>query len=422
MKEKKVLRALSLLLVVALAGAMFVSGVSAVDLISANEQEDTEYTKSPMVEENSMELPSFQPGIKDKWSYEEEKEYLKDLVPTPPLSESDMIQIIVSEAWLLKNDEDKRSEIVKFTIPVIWEKESPATESESIVVLRVPEKMLELDNTNVDPNKITVSYPIDMFKFYSNIAEMELDKKGKEIVISSMNNQFSTTISGASNSDDLKFGNTKAINKYARAWYQRDTSYNVVTVTGSIYPTSYSNQGETFRNYNEREIYLNRDGDVIEFISEFTDWGSSYVWAAVYDEDSWVTSRQWLSVDVTGTLQQIEYRLYMENGIYDLWLKDTSTDTWYHNTYDDSDNPSTRVNWLTGSTELDTFGGISEYFRTETNPIRDDWTYANGDWRRPQTTFDWNSYDPADDQYVYLNAWWDGSDRINTRHITGSGY
>jgi len=134
-----------------------------------------------------------------------------------------------------------------------------------------------------------------------------------------------------------------------------------------------------------------------------------------------VTPWNWLQVDVTGTLQPIEYRLYMSGGVYDLWLKDTSTETWYHNSYDDSDNPSTRVDWLTGSTEVDTVGGISEYFRTETNPIRDDWTYADGVWHRPGTTFNWNSYSP-DQQYVYINAWWDNSDRINTRHIAGSDY
>lgn len=422
MKYRKDVRALSLLLVMVLSVMMIIPMVSAVDLTAPNvpgEMESIE--KTSLVEETSKELPDFQPGIIDKLSYDEEKGYMKSLNPTPPLSESDIVQIVVSEAWFLQNDEDKCSEIVKFTIPDSWLKESPVNESESIVLLRLPKKMLELDNTNVNPDKITVSYPIDMFKFYSNIGEMEIDKISKENVISSTNDQLSTPLSSVDNSVNLKCDNIKAMDRSVRAWYHRDNNYDVVKVTGSINPASYSNQGEAFRNYNEREIYLDRDGDLVEFISDFTDSGNSYVWTAIYDEHSWVTPWNWLLVDVTGTLQQIEYRLYLTNGIYELWLKDTSTDTWYYNSYDDSDDRAEKVSWLTGSTEFDTVGGISEYFRTETNPIRDDWTYANGDWRSPQTTFDWNSY-TSDDQYVYIHAWWDGSGRINTQHITGRDY
>lgn len=423
MKAKKGMQALSLLMILVLSVAVIVPIVSAVDPTIPNVPEEKKYNETAsMVEESSTDLPDFQPNIMDKLSYEEEKECMKTLTPTPPLPESEIAQLIVSEAWLLQNDEDKRSEIVRITIPESWLKDSPVNEKEAIVLLRVPKKMLKLDNKNANPNEITLSYPIEMFKFYSNIDEMEMDRNCKDNEISSMNDQLSTSMSGTSNLYNLKSGNTKDINRYARAWYYGNRSFNVVTVTGSIDPTSYSNQGETFRNYNEREIYLDRDGDIIEFISDFTDSGNSYVWTAIYDEDSWVTPWNWLLVNVTGTLQQIEYRLYMDDGYYDLWLRDTSTDTWYQNSYNDRDNPATRVNWLVGSTEVDTVGSISEYFKTETNPIRDDWTYANGDWHSPQITFNWNGYDPADDQYVYIRAWWDGSGRINTRHIAGSDY
>jgi hypothetical protein len=214
---------------------------------------------------------------------------------------------------------------------------------------------------------------------------------------------------------------TKSIDRQVRAFYQRDTGYSVSKVIGSIDPTSYSNSGESFQNYNEREIYLDRSGDIIEFISDFTDTGGKYVWVAVYDEGTWSTAWNWLNIDVTGTLQRIDYRFYINNGVYNLFLQDTSSGLWYYNSYTDTDNPSERVDWLVGSTELDTDGGISNYFRTETNPIRDDSTYTGSSWESPRTTFDFNT-NTGDEQYVYINAGFDGSGRLASQHIAGQNY
>ncbi len=421
MKRRTGMRAFSALFAVLLVSVGVAPVMSAGSTAPDVQNEEIFEENIALIGEKSIVFPDFQPGIIDKLSYEEEIECTKSLPSTPSLPESAIAQIILSKAWFLQNDEDARSEVVQITIPTNWLDKTPVNENESIVLLRIPKRMLELDNINVDPSQITVSYPVDMFKFYSNIDEMKIAEMNREKRILITNDQLSTTSPSVSDPVILKSDVNRAIDRQVRAWHQRNTGYSVVTVTGIIDPTSYSNQGETFRNYNEREIYLNREGDVVEFISDFLDNGNAYVWAAIFDEGSWVTPWNWLQVNVTGTLQPIEYRLYISDGVYDLWLKDTSTETWYHNSYNDSDNPATRVDWLTGSTEVDTVGGISEYFRTETNPIRDDWTYADGNWHRPRATFDWNSYS-SDQQYVYINAWWDNLDRINTRHIAGSGY
>lgn len=415
MKLKKDMRTLSLILVMALLTTMFIPAVSAEIKIPNEPEEVTSVTK-----DTSLELPDFQPSIMDELSYEDEKNFIKYLTPTPPLKDSDTVQIIVPKKWLLQNDEDKSQEIIKFTIPSSWLKEAVVNESEPVVSLQIPKKMLELDNSNSDPNMITVSYPLEMFNIYQNMSDLRTNEINSKNVICPTNNQLPGNQSSIINLNGLD-EKSREVNKATSAWYHRNTNYDVITVFGIIKPISYSNQGETFRNYKEREIRLNRDGDTIEFISDYIDSGNSYIWTAIYDEHSWITPWNWLLLDVTGTLQQIEYRLYINNGIYDLWLKDTSTGNWYHNSYDDSDNPSTKVEWLAGTTEVDTVGGISEYFRTETNPIRDEWTYANNDWHRPKTTFNWNSYN-ADEQYVYINAWWDGSDRLNTQHIAGTYY
>jgi hypothetical protein len=406
------------LLLVGMAMVPMVSGEasSAMTINTTSPQENDALNEGEI-----QKLPDFQPSINDKLSYDEEQRLIKDYVPSPSVPESDMAKILFSKTWFIQNDKDPRSDLVQLTFPETWLNNPLVSEGESIIMLRIPERMLELDDTNSDPELITVSYPNEMFEGFSNLNEMNTLTSDSRKRISGTEIQLSGGQSDATLEKNLELLRTRAIDRQVRAWHQRDTSYSVVTVTGSIDPTSYSNQGETFRNYNEREIYLNRNGDIIEFISDFTSSGQSYAWVAVYDEGTWSTSWNWLNIDVTNTLQQIDYRLYISSGVYDLWLKDTSSGTWYHNSYSDTDNPSTRVDWLTGSTEVDTEGGISQYFRTETNPIRDDWTYSGSTWYSPQTTFDWNSYS-SDEQYVYITASFDGSGRLTTRHIAGIDY
>jgi len=311
MEARTGLRAFSMLLAVLLVSVVVVPAVSAGSTAPDVQNEEIFEENVALVGEKSITFPDFQPGIIDKLSYEEEIECINSLTPTHPLSELDIVQIILPKAWFLQNDEDVRLEVVKITIPTNWLNKAPVNESEPIVLLRIPKRMLELDNTNDDPGQITVSYPVDMFKIYSNVDEMKIAEMNREKRVLTTNDQLSITSPSMSDPVTLKSDVSRAIDRQVRAWYHGKTSYNVVTVTGIIDPTSYSNQGETFRNYNEREIYLNREGDIIEFISDFLDNGNAYVWAAIFDEGSWVTPWNWLQVDVTGTLQPIEYRLYI---------------------------------------------------------------------------------------------------------------
>lgn len=395
-------------------------------MVSAESSSGMTVVTTPQQDNDSLnagtlqKVPAFQPGINDKLSYNEEQQLLKKYVPTPSVPESEMAQVIFSKTWFTQNDKDPQSDMVQLTFPVTWLNTPDVSDNEAIVMLRVPKKMLELDDTNSDSGMITVSYPETMFEGFSNLNEKDVTLQERQKA-SGINLQHSGNQSALNLQKNQKPAGTKSIDKQVRAWYQRDTGYSVTKVTGHMDPTSYSNSGETFRNYDEREIYLDHSGDIIEFITDFTDSGGVYAWVAVYDEGTWSTAWNWLKIDVTGTLQEIDYRLYITNGVYDVFLQDTSSGLWYQKSYSDTDNPSTRVDWLVGSTEVDTVGGISNYFRTETNAIRDDSTYAGGSWYSPQTTFDWNSYS-SDEQYVYINAWFDGSGRINTQHITGQNY
>lgn len=406
--------------------AVLLAGMAMVPCVSA---EPTDGTMSVMTTQQNSEmipavtlqkLPVFQPGINDKLSYDEEQSLIKNYTPSSPVPEEDMVEVLFSKTWILQNDSDPRQDTIQLTFPETWLKKAEVQDDEYIVMLRVPRRMLELDNVSKDPRLISVSYPEYMFEGFSNRIEKNKKIQEQQKAADTILHHSVKTTSSLGQNNQQKSG-TKAIDRQVRAWYHRDTGYSVSKVIGSIDPTSYSNSGESFRNYNEREIYLDRSGDIIEFISDFTDTGGEYVWVAVYDEGTWSTAWNWLNIDVTGTLQRIDYRFYINSGVYNLFLQDTSSGLWYSKSYTDTDNPSTRVNWLVGSTEVDTEGGISNYFRTETNPIRDDSTYVGSSWESPQTTFDFNTV-TSDEQYVYINAGFDGSGRLATQHIAGQNY
>lgn len=337
--------------------------------------------------------------------------------PTSPLPESELTHIMFSKSWLLQNDEDERPEIIKITFPASWLNKSPEVGSnEPIALLRMPKEMLRIMDTNGDPNMITVALPKSMFKFYSNVSEIKSATANMKKLDERKQNAISLYPEPATGAGSIEYGEW--------VWFACDPftdnpSYVVTRVVGTSTPYSYYNSGETFRSYHEREVYLDRDGDIIEFIADYTDSGNVYVWVAVFDEGIWSTPWDWLLIDVTGSLQLIEYYFFIDQGYYKIWLHDTKTDSWYYKAYDDTDNPSTRVTWLTGSSEIDTVDGISQAFEVKTYPVTTDWVWYDGAYHRPDTAFEyWGK--STNQPYVYVDGWFDSLGRIITDHRSAS--
>lgn len=114
-------------------------------------------------------------------------------------------------------------------------------------------------------------------------------------------------------------------------------------------------------------------------------------------------------------MQAIEYYVFIDAGWYKCWLYDTQTGNWYYNAYDDTDNPSTYIRALVGSTEIDTRGAITNSFSVITDPITTDWVYYAGAYHRPWTAFSYGGQDP-DQPYVYVDGWLDEVGRLITVH------
>ncbi|MFA6331312.1 MAG: hypothetical protein WCX22_00020 [Methanoregula sp.] len=119
-----------------------------------------------------QKLPDFQPGNKDALTYEEMQRLMKNYTPPTPVPESEMARIIFSKSWFTQNDKDPRADRVQLTFPVAWLDNPPVTGDEAVVLLRVPKRVLELDNRNPDPGMITVSYPDMYFKEFPNRSAM----------------------------------------------------------------------------------------------------------------------------------------------------------------------------------------------------------------------------------------------------------
>lgn len=157
--------------------------------------------------------------------------------------------------------------MVEVTFPAKWLDAPEIRSDEAIVMLRIPKKMLELDDMNSDLDMITVLYSEKMFEEFSTLDEknktLQERQNTAETRLTQPRDTAGTTIAGPG-----KMAGARSINRQVRAFYKRDTGYSVTKVFGMMDPTSYSNSGETFVNYNEREIYLDRSGDSIEFIME----------------------------------------------------------------------------------------------------------------------------------------------------------
>ena len=372
------------------------------------------------------EIPSFQPGILDKTPYVNQP-----LNPNVNKEQLEFICIAFSQVWLDKNDDAKEPELVNITIPEYWLTtvtfpagvpahipaqcfdKIPMNSDELIAILWMPKNLINIESKE---NSVTLNFPEDFLLYKSNITEAKIALEKDESETRMHSKELIHPPIKPFQVDNTKTINTEATFDYQeRTRYYRKTLYSITGVTGKIDPISYSNQGETFTSYHEIEIYLNRDGDIIEFVNFMRNAGHNHVFVAQYDE--YISSTP-LDVDISG-LDYVEYYLYLESGTYWVHIRNPVSGTLYTGSYDDTDNPATRVNWLTGSTELYTDSIFSNYFNVDSD-IVEDWTRnSNGNWYRPKTTFSWHS-SSSDQQYVDINTWFDSTNKINTNHLASS--
>ena len=348
-----------------------------------------------------------------------------DIKIADPLDESELITLVFSESWILENNESTDPRLVKLTAEkssltahhgcdaeiTTFYSPSEIRDDEGIVVLRVPKKMLALFNKR--PDELTIDCPADFFMFYPNIDQLYNDLQEKH---DSLSSTPEVDLQSDSN-QEVDSQSTRTSTFYGEwAQYYRNSSYanSIVYVTGKIKPDTTVNEGQDAVVYLEREIYTNRDGDIIELTLFYRKDGEIFLSVPIYDEHNltWETTSTW--IDATAK-PYFDYYVSIANGMYEIWFQDQSTDQWYYYSYDDTDNPATAVDWLMGSSELYIYGGVQHYFEAIAYPILDEWTRrSDGTWYSPGQTFDFIRY--SDDQpYVHVSTWL-SSDKIYSYH------
>ena len=118
-------------------------------------------------------------------------------------------------------------------------------------------------------------------------------------------------------------------------------------------------------------------------------------------------------------IQAIEYqeRVWFRNELKHRVIHATGVIDPY--SYDDTDNPPAFIEWLTGSTEIDTLGGILKDFEAHTYPVTTDWVWIGGSSKAHRPNEFFKKYpEGSDEPYVYVDGWFDGGGRIITNHFT----
>ena len=313
--------------------------------------------------------------------------------PSKPLSDNAIATIYISQYNIKSRNEQ--------TLTIALSKDQINKKiPNAIGIVRLPKNMIDVMDTNPNPNIIEINVPIDWIK--TNAEGHQIKQLTKSHVIHISRNVTGKTI--------FKLPSVKSF--YGEWVFFRHASHTVTGVTGKVDPDSHTSKDSLFRSYHERGIYLNNN-DCIEFIADYIDNGKVYVWVAVYDNGKWVTPWDWLLIDVTNSLQCIDYYFFIDGNKYKIWLYDTKYGKWYYNEYTDKDDPSSEIEWLTGSTEL--YLSKLGKFDLETFPITTDNVWYDGSYHPPITAFMyWGKSE--DKKYVYVSGWFDTYGRIISHH------
>ncbi len=413
MKTKKGMRAISLLLVMALLGAIIVPAVSA------------ETNPQPIKLNDSFQLvENIQPPLFD-WS---------GIEPNSPMTESELTTIVVSAAYGARQTGSESPEIIEISLPVsaFGKKESITnsipdlliqegiTEGEAVLVLTIPDTMFRAFNT--DPNYVEMSFPAEYFTLYTDIDSFYDDRNSQKTSSESYNKKNYDQITEF----DLtgKYSERGGQQYLSRVRYTANSGYEITYLTGKIKPNYYTNSGNGYTIFQEKEINFNRldyQGeplDTIEIVVEYEDTnhgGGIKLYPILYDDTSSAINMGPDSyIDVSRPSIPHEYNFYVSLGSgstlgeYEVWLQDTTSEEWLgYYYYNDDDDPSRFINRTIGSSELLLWDDSTFSFDARTSPITDEWCKEGSTWHDPASAFRY--FERQYDSYV------------STSHSTGSG-
>jgi len=399
-------------------------------------------------------------------------EYFKDSQPATPLSESEMINIVLSEKTLDKFNQDDQTGIIeipisyldlntKFTLSENNQNrfvENDIRDGDIIVLVRMPKVMY--DRFVATSKNGIIALPASYFsRYYKNFADLEsnIRQDGDAIAIGfsddpvlAERSKVSTSANMTEEIQGVERSGLKSLLKHAQApdtWHVERLFFNRIYTAdsydyliGQITPESWSVSGNSNTYYApmEREYYLNdqyyltEHKDAIEVVvnyDHFTDNTTSpkvTFFPAIYDDgsditdiDDWENSGEGIIELTPGTFpDSYGYHVQISNGKYYITFENMSSLEWYDQyVYNDQDNPSTTFTDFAGSAEFYQLNSpITDTFDAETRPI-DEWAHdaTLSSWRKPVDVW---QYAYADSHPNFVDVYWfrsgANSDNIGT--------
>jgi hypothetical protein len=389
-------------------------------------------------------------------AHEIPSDYPNDSRTAQWLSESEMINIVISQETLEKFGQDKQSGII--TIPVSYldlkttftnskEYSSFFTENsmradDGIVLLRMPKQMYSRFIDDSPDGKLSLPDEY-FFRYYENSSDLYSHIKAdgnvlkvypsekypiaKKLTVSPLESPLANSASVV-----LPLG-TSAVLTYpqmfeAREYYNRIGSTNYDYCIGQITPESWTLLGsalDQFDIFQEREYRFNSN-EAVEIVAKYRDrnqGGDIILFPAVYRSGAAepLPSNQWtiwggeVGVDKNDLPHAFGYHVQIYSGYYYIVFEDMETLDWLD---------PYLVPTAAGTSSFTDLWGSSEYrqkaapttnsFSASTNPVIDEWArILNGDWRKPNQV--WNYVGPETDSYVSVLKTFDLSGNLITR-------
>ncbi len=383
-------------------------------------------------------------------------DYPQDSKMAEWLSESDMINIVLSQKTIEKSGLEKQQGIITIPIAYLETKtnfistkdhpsfsiESALKPDEGIVLIRMPEQMYKRFTSNAKDGKL--SLPEDHFaRYYENSSDLysHLKTDGNTLQVLPSEKYSLRKITERSDSEEPGDGlsvisptNVKAVLSYPqffeeRRYYDRiDSNENFNYCIGQITPDSWTLLGsalDKFDIFQEREYRFNSN-EAIEIVVKYRDrnQGSDIlIFPALYrsgaseqiPESAWEVYTGPVGVDKNNLPHAYGYHVQFSGGYYYIDIEDMDTMNFIR---------SYSATAAAGTSSFTDLWGSSEYrqneapttntFSATTNPVIDEWVYVvNDDWRKPEDA--WEYVEPSFDDYVRVTKTWSSSGDLITR-------
>lgn len=396
---------------------------------------------------------SIQPIDDDLRNHHVMPDYYRDAKILEPLSESEMLTVVVSQKTLGISSSDKKPELVSVP-PSMLDVESSDTEIldnpdiryeksldpvSGVVLIRMPKTLYHA--FVVSSEEKNVELPTGSFcRFYDSLEDMNnhmQTKKGRlEFTTDDKRHIAASHVQTLPQVKETSAISKSSLKTLTDNWFVERVNFKRINTgtsydycIGQIQPelAYFSGQQDQFYIPQEREYVLNNQ-DTIEIVVNYDHLvypsGAVVLFPQIYDNGVMKNLSTYenqgagiIPLDPSTFPHAYGYHVLLANSRFYIGFIDMDTTSWYPTyVYYDADNPSTSFTNLYGSSEYNQMTQpVHDQFVAWTNPVIDEWAreLVTGTWRYPNQV--WQADVPAQDpdvDYVHIGTEWENNNLI----------